>query len=352
MNRTRTILALLTLTAVAPAALAQLSPPPGPVTPTFKTLDQIQPSIPIGPDTTPGATDAVFKITQPGAYHLTGNIAGEAGKHGIQIASSNVTIDLRGFTLMGVAGSLNGVDVDPYDTDHSVTVRNGSVTSWGERGIDLGGCNGSVVEDVSASYNTQSGVYAWNYARIARVIAIGNGDDGIYVYSSGVIRDCTAADNIDHGVFAGPGSTTRGCTANDNGGYGFYISSQGTATNCSARNNDDAGFYAFLGCVITDCTAGYNTIGFSLNRANTLRDCNATSNTEYGVKTTDLRNRIENNTATSSPTCFSINGYYNFASGNTAGNADTEYEISSYNLVAPISQSVSGTTPPFSNFRR
>lgn len=87
---------LVALYVVAPTCLAgDPTPPAGPVGPTFKTLDEVEPSTPIGPVTTPGDADAVFVISQPGPYHLTADVIGQAAKHGIQITASGVTLDLR-----------------------------------------------------------------------------------------------------------------------------------------------------------------------------------------------------------------------------------------------------------------
>src|SRR5678815_1587099 len=102
-----TALALLlsTLNPQLSSVLAQgpLTPPGAPA-PTMKTLDQVEPRVAINATNTPGDDDSLFKITQPGSYYLTGNITGVAGKHGIEIAASGVTLDLNGFDLVGVAG--------------------------------------------------------------------------------------------------------------------------------------------------------------------------------------------------------------------------------------------------------
>src|SRR5690242_20378891 len=82
-----------------------LNPPAGPVASTYKTLNEIEPRTPIGPATTPGDADSVYTITQPGSYFLTGDVAGQAGKHGIEIEASHVSIEFNGFRLLGVPGS-------------------------------------------------------------------------------------------------------------------------------------------------------------------------------------------------------------------------------------------------------
>jgi len=100
-----------------------LSPPPGPVAPPPGP----EPPIPINASTTPGNASALFRITQPGSYYLTGNITDSSAKHGIEIVASNVTLDLRGFEVRGVAGSLNGIRVE--GTRSGITVTDGSVTN-------------------------------------------------------------------------------------------------------------------------------------------------------------------------------------------------------------------------------
>src|SRR5262245_49761975 len=91
-----TLLTCVTLIlALADLGLAgDLIPPPGAVSPTMKTLTEVEPRIPINATNTPGDANSLYRITQPGSYHLTGNITGAVGKHGIEIASGGVTIDL------------------------------------------------------------------------------------------------------------------------------------------------------------------------------------------------------------------------------------------------------------------
>ena len=104
----RTALIVVTIVFSQTAFAGPLTPPGAPA-PTMKTLHEIEPSTPINATNTPGDADAVFVISQSGPYHLTEDVIGEVGKHGIQINTNNVTLDLRGFNLEGVAGSLDGV---------------------------------------------------------------------------------------------------------------------------------------------------------------------------------------------------------------------------------------------------
>lgn len=102
--------------------------PPGAPGETMKTLDQIEPRIPIS------QADMPFTISAPGSYYFTTNLTGVAGSAGITIASDDVTPDLMGFTLRGVSGSREGIDVRA--TRRNITIRNGVVREWGYHGVD------------------------------------------------------------------------------------------------------------------------------------------------------------------------------------------------------------------------
>src|SRR5690242_8467064 len=81
------------------AAAGPLNPPAGPVSPTGKTLTEIEPRTLVGPTTTPGDANAMYIISQPGSYALSGPIATSGGRAGIRIAANHVTLDLQGFTI-------------------------------------------------------------------------------------------------------------------------------------------------------------------------------------------------------------------------------------------------------------
>jgi hypothetical protein len=95
--------------------------PPGP------TQSVIEPRTPISqPATFP------IVISEPGSYYLTQNVAGVINTNGIEITTSNVTVDLNGFTLQG-ALSARGIYVTGAFSN--ITVRNGTIKDWSEFGI-------------------------------------------------------------------------------------------------------------------------------------------------------------------------------------------------------------------------
>src|SRR5207302_8048428 len=61
---------------------------------------------------------------------LTQNLTG-AGGDGITVLADNVTIDLNGFTLFGVAGSASAISEGGSAPPHSGwVVKNGSIENW------------------------------------------------------------------------------------------------------------------------------------------------------------------------------------------------------------------------------
>lgn len=111
--------------------------PPGPPGPTMKTLSQVEPRTAI--------SSLPFTITNSGSYYLTTNLTGVASANGITVQASGVTIDLRGFVLAGVAGSLNGVTVPSAES--GLSVFGGVVEGWGGIGVS-GQCLWQPVQSV------------------------------------------------------------------------------------------------------------------------------------------------------------------------------------------------------------
>ena len=126
----RTTLTISALTLIASAGLltaGPLNPPAGPVTPTYKTLNEVEARRPIS--TLP------FTITQPGSYYLTGKITGVSGKKGISVLANNVSIDLCGFSMDG-----GGVGDDAIYIDFgysSLSVRNGIISMVTVLGLNI-----------------------------------------------------------------------------------------------------------------------------------------------------------------------------------------------------------------------
>src|SRR4051812_44530194 len=252
--------------------------PPGPPAPTMKTLDQVEARIPIDTTHTPGDGASMFRIDLPGSYYLTGNVTGQSGKNGIFVAASNVTIDLNGFTLAGVAGSLNGIGRPASPTvPDSVTVRNGFVTGWGQRGVSLG--DRSRIESVTARGNGSNGISSGQVSVIVDCIVTNNAQSGIETSAASVVRSCSAQFNGNNGISVGSESTVSHCPSSHNTSFGILLAANSTAQSCSVSGNDSTGIAAQDRVTIFDCTAtgngGFGIIAFD---ASVIQRCTASRN--------------------------------------------------------------------------
>ena len=104
-----TALVLLASTSII-LAQGPLTPPAGPIAPTMKTQTQIEPRTDIS--TVSGTSSTHHSIVAAGSYYLTGNLE-VTRVTGISIESSNVTLDLNGFTIYkSGASSFTGRAID------------------------------------------------------------------------------------------------------------------------------------------------------------------------------------------------------------------------------------------------
>ena len=78
-----------------------------------------------------------FTIDACGRYVIGSCLTGVAGQNGITISASvsDVTINLGGFTLAGVPGSLDGIRATSLSTN--IVIRNGTLRDWGGDGVDV-----------------------------------------------------------------------------------------------------------------------------------------------------------------------------------------------------------------------
>lgn len=75
-----------------------------------------------------------YVINQPGSYKLSGNLVVPSGLNGIDIAASNVTLDLNGFNISSLGFTAFGSTtraISAIGTNaYNVVIRNGTLTNW------------------------------------------------------------------------------------------------------------------------------------------------------------------------------------------------------------------------------
>jgi hypothetical protein len=306
-------------------AFGPLNPPAGTVAPTYKTLTDVEPRTAISAAGTPGDADSLYKITQPGSYYLTGNITGTAGKHGIEIASSGVTLDLGGFDLVGqgpASGAFDGISVT-VNSLTNITVKNGSVRNWGDGGVDLGFlANGARVEKVAASGNGGIGISGAIACVITDCTAFSNGAvtpppvgglAGIRASNGSTISNCSASSNSGPGIYVNHGCSISGCSTYFNGAgagtavnvagistgsactvtassaytnhaHGIYLGDSSSARDCTTQSNARVGIFANPGATLAQCTSSFNTgHGIQLGDTSTAAGCTVRNNQGCGI---------------------------------------------------------------------
>jgi parallel beta-helix repeat protein len=347
MKRT-TLLSAATPLAVAAAAIlavGDLNPPAGAVAETGKRLTEVEPRIAINSTTTPGDADSTFRISQPGSYYLTGNVVGLAGRHGIEIAASSVTLDLGGFTVDGTASGSGGFDGIRTSSSgfRSISIVNGIVSSWDGDGIDISTfpAEQSLVERIHARENIGTGIRVGGSSIVDRCTATLNAANGLNSGASCTITNCTVSANGETGFLLASSNLVSGCTARLNGGNGFSISFDGTIRDCVAVSNTLNGMTASYSSIL-DCTTNLNRLnGIAANTACLVRgntcSSNGVSTASAGILVLGSDNRLEDNNCTQNNSRgIDVNGSGNIIVRNTCASQILNWEIAVNNVCGPI----------------
>lgn len=204
---------------------------------------------------------AGFPVTlgQSGSYRLTSNLTvPNASTTAIDVTTSDVTIDLNGFAIVGPTVctlTASSVDCSPTGSGYgvrassadgtgteNVTVRNGTVRGVGLFGVSLSG-HQSRIENVRAwsNGNTGLGVNSVTLTRGGSVVDSSsslNGGDGIFVGARGLAKGNTANANDRNGIRANGESLVVDNTMTNNISTGLNVSpTSGYARNVITNNN-------------------------------------------------------------------------------------------------------------------
>jgi hypothetical protein len=341
----------------ATPAFAQFIPsgPPGPTRPL------VEPRIPL-PDLNQPLTFPIT-INQSGSYYLIQNISGVSGEHGIVIQSDDVTLDLNGFTITGVEGSLSGITSTPDKRTNNIRLLNGSVRFWGESGIAAVNINFSEFSNLRVLDNAQDGMQVGDRCIVLNCIASTNGAKGIAVGFGSSINHCIASNNTLDGILASTGSTVSHCSSRANED-GYLIDSGSIVSNCSAIDNRQHGIHLIAsipsgrGSIVENCWVGRNALnGIHVEHESFILNNNCIENNDIidessGIFVNGSGNRIENNNVAGNNKGINVIGNGNIIIKNSASNNTSNYTIPSGNAVGPFvnAASINSNNNPSANY--
>lgn len=195
--------------------------------------------------TTGDAPGFPVTLNLSGSYVLTSNLdlpAAMSGPatNGIQTGADNISIDLNGFTIIGV----------PMGTGIGITgaqrakVSNGFILFFGGGGISL---TDGTVDNIVANNNGAFGIKVAN-GIVSNSITFGTSVDGIWV-SNGIIESCRVSDSFTGAGFHLGTGILRDSTSTGSNNDELYCDS-----NCAFGGN-------YLSCTVAgDCYGGMGTL--------------------------------------------------------------------------------------------
>ena len=221
-----------------------------------------------------------FPVTIDGSagrsYRLTGDLTiPSVDSDGILISASDISIDLGGFTIMGLAcvGAQSNCTPSPVgegsgvatinafsDKYPGISVNNGSIIGMGAHGVLLG-----------------------NQAEVSSLRVRWNGTDGIRVRIGSMVSGNTAYQNGDDGISAGPGSTVSGNTADENRRRGIFADQGSTVSGNTVYGNVSTGIAVGNGSTVSDNTARGNDNGISASGGSTVYRNTLRQNRGFGL---------------------------------------------------------------------
>lgn len=309
-----------------------LDPPPGAVQPTNRVQLNAQ------------SITLPYTISQPGSYVLTSNLTGVAGQDGIIISANDVTLDLNGFSLIGVPGSSAGVSA----SGSGIAVINGTIRGWSGNGINGWSAHNARLKSLSIM-SCAIGAIVGEGSSVSHCVFRSNQSHGLLARNASSIHASTATLNGNNGFDLDLGSVLTNSTAQQNAGYGIRANGDNVVMNCTSRDNTLDGIRADDSIIMNSSFRTNGDDGVDVDGRSIVRNCVSAGNSGAGIEASGSA-RIESNSIMFN-VGFGVDGVNfgglvvkNYARGNSAGN----YDPGLGGIVGPMSGSIS--THPWANF--
>ena len=221
------------------AKAGPIDPPPGPISSTGKTLQQVYDRVARGGDTASAeprrcvrdlssSQGAQFVIDQPGAYYVDADITGVPGKCCIEIRCPDVDLDGGGFTFHGVPGSLSCISAaGPAGLSVSnIEVYDCAFRAWQGCCCDLARASACFVSDCSFHDCVCPDDAVFGPGAVCRC---GFGSE---------VCDCDVRSCTGSMIRCGPSSCIDGCTCVSSAGGGMRCADASTISDCCVIGND------------------------------------------------------------------------------------------------------------------
>lgn len=232
------------------AKAGPLDPPPGPITSTGKTTQELFTQMtltdrkvtktPTGCAeprrdllSCPSAPDAMFVITEPGAYCMTADVTGQPNRCCVRIECDDVDLDCQGFNFRGVQGTLACITATQRQ---NIEIYDACFSGWSGACCDLATCPSCFVSDCT-------------------------------------FRHCTCPPGF-HVCRCGPGSELYDCEFRQCDGACVSMGSGSCVEECSVIGGAGGAFTCADGCCVTCCEVlSHSGACFTLGNQCCLDEC-------------------------------------------------------------------------------
>jgi hypothetical protein len=334
------------------AKAGPLNPPPGPISSTGKTLQEIhdqassaarktartdsgfaEPRIPI--TACPPSPEAQFVITQPGAYYLPSNLIQEQGRVCIDIQCSDVDIDGQGFAFHGSGNAASPPSSCIRSSGQSnIELYDCAFHAWRGCCVDCDDCDdvfvsdcifrqcscppgiaadGTIIpgamvrcrdrcghEDVQFSECVGRAIQARHGSYCSELVVTDCTGDAVVMGNDGEVDDCLFRNVAGGGVRCGNGACVDSCAVlNGNVVIGSVADSHircgdaSCVSDCEVRNSVGTAFALGSNCVADSCdVTGGSGGAFRCADGCCLDGCTVLSHTSSNAIITNMRTRI------------------------------------------------------------